>query len=238
MIELKNVRFTYGSREALAGVSGSLLSNRVALLGPNGAGKSTLISLLSTLKSLQEGSITVDSADLRSSAGRIRVRERLGYVPQAMELPSGYTCAELMAYAAWMRGVAHVAEATERCLSAVGLSDRRDDRISSLSGGMRQRLCVAQALVHEPSLLVVDEPSVGLDPQQRVHLRTTLSSLDCQLVLATHLVDDVAGLAEEVLVLDDGAVAFHGSIQELCGGAEVSAAAVEEGYLRCVADHE
>lgn len=238
MIAMSGVRHRYGQRVALGGVTGDLSSRRVALLGPNGAGKSTLIRLLTTLAKLQDGTITIDGDDLSSASGREAVRSRLGYVPQSMELPPGYTCAELMAYAAWMRGVSDVSEATNRCLSAVGLADRRDDGISSLSGGMRQRLCVAQALVHKPSLLVVDEPSVGLDPQQRVHLRSTLSSLDCQLVLATHLVDDVAGLAEEVLVLDDGAVAFHGSIQELCGGAEVSAAAVEEGYLRCVADHE
>ncbi|MFC6395479.1 ABC transporter ATP-binding protein [Luteococcus sanguinis] len=238
MIAMTAVGHRYKQRVALRDVTADLSSGRVALLGPNGAGKSTLIRLLTTLSSVQVGTITIDGDNLSLAAGRESVRARLGYVPQAMELPRGYTCGELMAYVSWMRGVSDVAKATERCLTAVGLADRRDDRISSLSGGMYQRLCVAQALVHEPSLLVVDEPSVGLDPQQRVHLRNTLSSLDCQLVLATHLVDDVAGLAEEVLVLDDGVVAFHGSIQELCGGAEVSAAAVEEGYLRCVADHE
>lgn len=238
MIEIRAVRHQYGGRVALDGITETLRSQRIALLGPNGAGKSTLIRLLATLTPVQAGSVVVDGSDLSQGSQQVSLRARLGYVPQSMVLPSGYTCAEFIAYAAWMRGVNSVGSEVSRCLDAVGLAGRRDERISALSGGMRQRLCVAQALVNDPTLLIVDEPSVGLDPQQRVQLRETLRSLECQLVLATHLVDDVAGLAEEVLVLDDGHVAFHGSITQLCGGREVTAAAVEEGYLQCVADHE
>lgn len=234
MISAQRLTHRFGARVALSDVSLTITSGRVALLGPNGAGKSTLLKLLTTILTPQSGTVEIDGLSLASGGDQVRVRARLGYVPQHMGLPLGYTAEEFLAYAAWMHRVTNIPARVAGALEAVGLSDRRATRIKELSGGMRQRLCIAQALVHEPSVLVVDEPSVGLDPQQRANLRALLRSLQCQLVLATHLVDDVAGVAEDVVVLDHGRLVFHGTVAELCQGRPVSAEAVEQGYLALV----
>lgn len=234
MIRVEAVSFAYGGARALAGVDLTLTADRVALLGPNGAGKSTLIGLMTTVRKLQDGSIVVGDADLSDRHGRAAVRRRIGYVPQSMALPLGWTCEEFLAYACWMHGEPDFRRAVPDALALVDLADRADSKIRTLSGGMRQRLCVAQAIVHRPSVLVVDEPTVGLDPLQRVQVRNVLAGLDCQLVIATHLVDDVAAMAEYVVVLDEGSVVFSGDIATMCGGV-VSAEAVEAAYLRHVA---
>lgn len=235
MISISEVSHRYGFRVALDGLSLELTGSRVGLLGPNGARKSTLIRLLTTLQAVQTGVVVVDGVPLGSTEGTRAVRERLGYVPQQMELPPGYTAEEFLAYASWMRGLAAPGPAIALSLERVGLSDRRSSKIKTLSGGMRQRLCIAQAVVHNPALLVVDEPSVGLDPQQRANLRSLLRGLDCRVVLATHLVDDIAGVADQVVILDHGRAIFSGTAQELCGDHAVTAEAVENAYLARVA---
>lgn len=212
-------------------------ADRVALLGPNGAGKSTLMGVLTTVLPVQQGQVVVRGSDVSSRRGRAAARRVLGYVPQSMSLPAGWTCADFLAYACWMHQVSDYQPAVERALASVGLSERAGSRIGTLSGGMRQRLCVAQALVHHPAVLVVDEPTVGLDPLQRVRLREVLAGLDCQLMVATHLVDDVAAMAEQVVILDAGRVVFDGSITDLCDG-EVSATSVEQAYVALVTDPE
>ncbi|MDF1486821.1 ATP-binding cassette domain-containing protein [Tessaracoccus caeni] len=234
MILSSGVRHSYKQVLALGDISLSLESDRVALLGPNGAGKSTFLKLITTILPLQSGHLEVDGISLNDARGRSAARGRFGYVPQRMDLPGAYTVEEFLAYAGWMHRCSDLEPAVTRALEMVDLADRRSSRIKTLSGGMRQRVCIAQALVHAPSVVVVDEPTVGLDPQQRSRLRTYLAELDCQLLLATHMVDDVAGLAEEVVVLDHGRVAFHGPIAELCDGGPVTAESVERGYLRYV----
>ncbi len=234
MISTHQLTHRFRERVALADVSLTLTASRIALLGPNGAGKSTLLKLITTVLAPQSGTVKIDGLGTGSRRDRERVRARLGYVPQSMDLPLGFSAEEFLAYAGWMHRVTDIPGRVESALRSVDLIDRRSSRIKSLSGGMRQRLCIAQALVHEPSVLVVDEPSVGLDPQQRVNLRGLLRGLECQLVLATHLVDDVAGVAEDVVVLHHGHVIFHDSVVQLCQGAEVSTEAVERGYLALV----
>lgn len=235
MIQIDGVSHAYGRVTALKDVGAQLAADRVALLGPNGAGKSTLLGLVTTVLPVQDGSIRVAGHDVGDRRGRASARGVLGYVPQSMTLPPTWTCAEFLAYACWMHREPNHQAAVGRALASVGLTERADSRIRTLSGGMRQRLCVAQALVHEPSVLVVDEPTVGLDPLQRVRLREVLTGLDCQLVVATHLVDDVAAMADHVVVLDGGRVVFDGAITQLCGG-EVNAAEVERAYVSLVAD--
>lgn len=207
-------------------------------MGPNGAGKSTLLKLIATVLPGQKGKVLLSGHDLSTRAGRVAARRDLGYVPQSMSLPLGWSCEEFLAYACWMHGESEYRTSVGRALSGVGLSGRATSRIRTLSGGMRQRLCVAQALVHQPSVLVVDEPTVGLDPLQRVRVRELLMSLDCQLVVATHLVDDVAAMGQQVVILDAGRVVFNGDISTLCGGREVSAAAVEAAYVARVQDRD
>lgn len=231
MISVEDVSHGYHGRVALDHLTVQLTGRVVGLLGPNGAGKSTLIRLLATLLTVQTGTITVDGSSLGTREGARVVRARLGYVPQQMTLPAGYTAEEFLAYAAWMRRMPAPAPAISLALQRVGLTDRRRSKIKTLSGGMRQRLCIAQAVVHQPALLVVDEPSVGLDPQQRAALRALLRGLDCQVVLATHLVDDIAGVTDQVVILDQGRAVFSGTTQQLCSAGAVTAEAVEAAYL-------
>ncbi|MFT3877992.1 MAG: ATP-binding cassette domain-containing protein [Propioniciclava sp.] len=222
---------------ALDEVDLCLSARSVALLGPNGAGKSTLLGLATTVLPVQRGRVAIQGSDLGRRDGRAAARRVLGYVPQSMSLPGGWSCEEFLAYACWMHQQTDYRAGVERALAGVGLGDQANSKIRTLSGGMRQRLCVAQALVHRPEVLIVDEPTVGLDPLQRVRLREVLKGLDCQLVVATHLVDDVAALAEHVVVLDAGRVVYDGSIEGLCSGT-VSAATVEDAYVALVRDTE
>ena len=237
MLRVGGVRHTYRQgRVALDSLSAELSGHRIAVLGPNGAGKSTLLGLLSTSLLLQSGTLSINGHDLADRDERGRHRQRLGVLPQAMGLPAGYTCRQFLQYVAWMRQVSgrELDPAVDRALEAVDLSERAASKITTLSGGMRQRLGLAQALVNDPALVVLDEPTVGLDPRQRVELRTYLRRLDRPLVVATHLVDDVAALADDVLVIEQGKALFAGPLTVFCQGQPPTAETVEQAYLALV----
>ncbi|MGC5033811.1 ATP-binding cassette domain-containing protein [Micromonospora sp. DT229] len=180
------------------------------LVGVNGAGKTTLFRLLLGDLKPHHGQVLVPA-----SAGR----GRLGYLPQAFGFPPRLTVAEFVAHFAWLQGVprrqrpARVREALER----VNLADRAGDRMGTLSGGMLRRAGIAQALVHRPELLLLDEPTVGLDPKQRVDLRGLFTDLAAQttVVVSTHLLEDVAAVGGHAVLLDEGEVRFAGSVADL-----------------------
>lgn len=222
-------------------MSASFTAPVVAILGPNGAGKSTLLRILATQSMAGTGFFSVDGKPVTRGPALNEYRQRLGWMPQSLGMFGGYTCAEFLRYVAWMREVParRLESAVDEALEKVHLSDRRDTRISVLSGGMRQRLGLAQAVVNTPTMLILDEPTVGLDPRERAEFRAYLRALssDCQVVLSTHLVDDVAAVAGEVLVLGQGRVRFAGTLALMCGLGEASrltAAEVEDAYLRLV----
>lgn len=169
----------------------------------------------------QAGRFSVDGHEVHSSKSRSQLRKVLGWLPQSLGMMPGYTAAEFLRYVAWMREVpyASVEEAVATALASVNLTDVRDRPIKKLSGGMRQRLGLAQALVNRPALLILDEPTVGLDPRQRAEFRSLVQQQQhqSQIIVSTHLVDDVASLAQEVLVLDQGRVLFSGTLSDMCG---------------------
>lgn len=236
---LREVGFRHRrGRRALTAVSAEFTSTTVSVLGPNGAGKSTLLNLLATALPVQQGSFRLGGLDSAAAGDVDRLRRQLGVVPQQLGLYPGFTCADFVRYVAWLRRVppATVDERITGALARVDLLPRRDDRIATLSGGMRQRLSLAQALVNDPQVLILDEPTVGLDPQQRhlyrQHLRAAATR--ATVVLSTHLVEDVAALGGDVLVLDEGRVLFAGTVGDLCGepdAASVTGPAIEQGYL-------
>ncbi|MFG3018781.1 ATP-binding cassette domain-containing protein [Streptomyces sp. NPDC048254] len=210
----------------LDGVDLSLGPGVHGLLGPNGAGKSTLLRVLATASACTEGSVTLLDRDPRVPAQRLEIRRRLGYLPQDFGVFGGHTLREFLAYAAWLREVpgAGIPTAVEHAAEAVGLGERLPDRLRTLSGGMKQRAGIAQAIVNNPALLLLDEPTVGLDPRQRADFHALVRELGrtaCVMV-STHLMEDVRGACEDVTALVDGRVAFRGTLDalEAAGGYE------------------
>ena len=210
---------TFGATTAIRETTVDLRPGVIGLLGPNGAGKTTLLRLLSTSLPPSGGRIIVTGLDVTEShANRVEARRRIGYCPQEVVYPRGMTAASFLDYIAvlkeWKDSAARAAE-VHRVLDLVHLGDRGAMKVSKLSGGQRRRLAIAQALIGQPSLLILDEPTTGLDPEQRASLRGLLSSLAGTVLISTHQTEDVSALCDRVLVIDDGAIRFDGTVPEL-----------------------
>ncbi|MGX2995628.1 ATP-binding cassette domain-containing protein [Streptomyces sp. JNUCC 64] len=207
----------HGGSFQLGPLSFALDEGVTCLVGPNGAGKSTFFRLAAGIEKPTSGTITLETGGDR----------RLGYLPQEPDLPRGATCEEFLHYVAWVHRIPpkRRSGAVADALARVNLTERRGSRIRTLSGGMARRLGIAQSLIHDPALLLLDEPTAGLDPRQRIALRETISSVaDGRVVLvSTHLVEDVRGLADRVVVLDAGSVVFDGDVPALEGRAAADA---------------
>src|SRR5215472_12722307 len=206
----------YGATRALDDVNLTLERGITGLLGPNGAGKTTLLSILATVNEPDAGRVSVFGLDPRQPAERVEIRRRLGYLPQELGYHRHFKVAAFLDYMAILKEITDRrvrAEEVARVLAAVGLEDRAGTRIRALSGGMRQRLGIAQALLGEPDLLILDEPTAGLDPEQRLRFRELLSDLpgDPVIVLSTHQADDIAAICPAVVVLLQGRVHFAGT---------------------------
>jgi ABC-2 type transport system ATP-binding protein len=223
-ISLRDVGRKYGSAWALTGVDLDLTPGVTGLLGPNGAGKTTLLRLLATALSPNQGTISVLGLDPADPGERTDIRRRLGYLPQEIGFPRGFTSFSFVDYIAllkeWTQPDARHEE-VRRVLDLVGLSGSSAKRIRALSGGQRRRVALAQALLGSPDVLILDEPTTGVDPEQRATLRAVLAELarTSVVVLSTHQTDDVAALCERVIVLDQGRVRYDGLVTELTGQA-------------------
>jgi ABC-2 type transport system ATP-binding protein len=214
----------YGAIRALDGVDVALERGITGLLGPNGAGKTTLLSILATVNEPDAGRVSAFGLDPGHAAERVEIRRRLGYLPQELGYHRHFTVAAFLDYVAILKEITdrrRRAEEVARVLAAVGLEDRARSRIRALSGGMRQRLGIAQALLGEPDLLILDEPTAGLDPEQRLRFRELLSGLpgDPVTVLSTHQADDIAAICPHVVVLLKGQMHFAGTPAELAANA-------------------
>jgi ABC-2 type transport system ATP-binding protein len=210
----------YGRHRALDELDLSTTTGVTGLLGPNGAGKTTLLRILATVLSPDEGSLRVLGRDPFTAEGRRGIRRRLGYLPQDAGFHRGFTAFEAVDYIAVLKehtqtGDRH--EEVRRVLRLVGLDDVATKKVRALSGGMRQRLGLAQALLGRPELLVLDEPTVGLDPEQRMRFRDLVSEAGHgrTVVLSTHQTEDVAAVCSSVVVMHRGRVLFIGSVDAL-----------------------
>jgi len=223
-IEVKGLRHTYDNgHTALDGVNLTCGVGLFGLLGPNGAGKSTLMRIICTLIEPSEGLVRVGGYDVTRE--RHRVREMLGYLPQDFGGWRLHRVEEVLDTLAQLSGMldkkkrrARVAEV----LHQVGLNDVAHRKVKKLSGGMVRRLGVAQALVHEPKVLVVDEPTVGLDPEERIRFRKLMADIGRErtILLSTHIVADLGAACREIALLDDGQIVFQGPPPELLALAE------------------
>ncbi|MDX1620989.1 MAG: ATP-binding cassette domain-containing protein, partial [Nitriliruptorales bacterium] len=219
-LRFTDIRRRYGSTVALDGVTLDIGSGVTGLLGPNGAGKSTLMRMAATVQSPSSGCVRVCGLDPDDSQQRTAIRRQLGYVPQEPGFHPSFTVFEFIDYVAILKEMtdrrARHAE-VRRVIELVDLGDRAGSRIRKLSGGMRRRVALAQALLGDPSLLLLDEPTAGLDPEQRFRFRELVTGLgaDRTILLSTHQTDDVAALCERVVVMKAGVVRFDGRPLEL-----------------------
>ncbi len=222
-LSLKSVGYKYpGGHQAVSDLSLKLGPGILGLLGPNGAGKSTLMRILATLARPTAGQVTWNGVDIAEQPNALRVA--LGYLPQDFGVYSALSAREFLAFLAAVKGLSGVEAKTrvETCLAQVGLSDAADRRLGDFSGGMRQRVGIAQALLNDPTLLIVDEPTVGLDPEERMRFRHLLTDLAGQrlVILSTHIVSDVEASATQLAVMAEGRLRFHGTPEQLLGMAE------------------
>jgi ABC-2 type transport system ATP-binding protein len=215
----------YGGTAALDDVSMRLGEGVTGLLGPNGAGKTTLLRVLATAVPPDKGAFTVLGNDPATTAGRQEVRRALGYLPQAPGFHPDFTAFDFVDYVAILKELTDRAarhREVRRVLDAVALSDVRGKRIKKLSGGMRQRVALAAALIGDPGFLVLDEPTVGLDPEQRMRFRELIARAGegRTVLLSTHQTEDVAMLCHRVIVMVRGRVRFEGTPAELAARAD------------------
>lgn len=215
----------YGATVALDRVDLCLSPGVTGLLGPNGAGKTTLLSILATVASPDAGHCSVLGFDPEHTAERVEIRRRLGFLPQELGYHRHFKVAEFLDYMAILKEILDRGQRRAEVARVLALADLEavaGKRIRSLSGGTRRRVGIAQALLGQPELLVLDEPTAGLDPELRLRFRELLSSLPGSpaVVLSTHQVDDVAAVCQHVVVLLAGQVRFTGSPTELAFLAE------------------
>ncbi|MEV4455651.1 ATP-binding cassette domain-containing protein [Microbispora sp. NPDC049633] len=216
IVTVRGLRRRYGRRPVLDGLDIEFGAGVTGLLGPNGAGKTTLLRCLATTLAPDAGELRILGLDPATPSGRTAVRRRLGYLPQDPGFYPHFTAFETLDYVAILKEMtdrrARHREVT-RVLDEVGLGDRARTKTRKLSGGMRQRLALAQALLGGPDLLVLDEPTVGLDPEQRLRLRALVSRLgeSRTVLLSTHQTEDVAALCERVVVMHGGRILFDGA---------------------------
>ncbi len=221
-LELHGVSFAYGRGPAVnRSLDLALRPGIVGLLGPNGAGKSTLMRMLATLARPCSGRILWRGTDIARQPDALRAT--LGYLPQDFGVYPALSAREFLAFLAAVKGVPPRATAArvDECLARVGLLDVAERPLASYSGGMRQRVGIAQALLNDPRLLVVDEPTVGLDPAERLRFRHLLTELAGErlVLLSTHIVSDVEASAAALVVLQGGRIVFDGTPQALVAGA-------------------
>jgi len=219
VIEVQRLRKSYGARLALDCVTLEVRAGEVlGLLGPNGAGKTTTLSILATLMAPDSGALRILGLDGSTQQGEIR--RRLGFVPQSIALYPSLTAAENLQLFLRVHGLSRTAarDACNKALELFGLADRAGDPVAILSGGMQRRLNLACGIAHQPEVLLLDEPSIGVDPQTREHILSTIRGLadaGAAAIYSTHYMEEVERLCDRVFLIDRGRVIASGSIAEV-----------------------
>jgi ABC-2 type transport system ATP-binding protein len=253
MLRCDGLRKSYGDREAVKGVSFSIADGECyGLLGPNGAGKTTTISMLCGLTVPDQGEVTVDGF----AGGSLEAKAAIGYVPQDLALYPDLSAVENLTFFGQLYGLGgkELQGRIDETLVLVGLADRGKDRIGTYSGGMKRRANMAAGLLHRPKVLVLDEPTVGVDPQSRNAILETVGRLGIAVLYTTHYMEEAARLCDRIGIIDDGELVAEGTAEALigrhggrdkvhlsCDGAslgELSAACLELSNVHSVHEHE
>jgi ABC-2 type transport system ATP-binding protein len=237
-VEISDVTRRFGRTEAVAGVTLETGPGVFGLLGPNGAGKTTLLRMMATVVPPSSGRVRLLGRDPTEYGPRQEIRRRLGYLPQSLGYYPGFTVAEFVEYFALLKEVppGRVPQAVAGAIERADLGDRARAKLRTLSGGMLRRVGIAQAIVNDPELLLLDEPTAGLDPEQRMAFRALLREFGerATVVVSTHLVEDVGAACTEVGLMDAGQIVFQGTPAELISRGEGTGAAgdapLERGY--------
>lgn len=215
-VDIQNLSKRYGAKEALKNINLHMNQGMFGLLGPNGAGKTTLMKVLTTLTAKTEGDVKVCGVPVENAA---RVRSLIGYLPQDFSMYGSMTAQEALDYLAVLSGLnrAQRKKLVPEMLEKVNLSGQKRTRVRAMSGGMRRRLGIAQAIIHDPKVIVVDEPTAGLDPEERVRFRNLLCEIARErlVILSTHIVGDIEATCEEIAVLNEGRILYQGKVVSL-----------------------
>ena len=242
-VELTELTRKFGHTRAVAGVTLAAGPGVFGLLGPNGAGKTSLLRMMATVLPPTSGTLRLLGRDPGGYGPRREIRRRLGYLPQQLGYYPGFTVVDFVEYFALLKDMPprQVPHAVAAAIEHVGLGDKARAKLRTLSGGMLRRAGIAQAIVNEPELLLLDEPTAGLDPEQRVAFRGLLRDFGqrATVIVSTHLVEDVAAACTVVALMDAGKIVFYGTPAELTARGEDSGAAgdapLERGYSAVLA---
>ena len=242
-VEARGLTQRYGLTPVLRGLDLAVGTGVFGLLGPNGAGKTTLLRTLATIARPTGGALRLLGRDPADGRERREIRRRLGYLPQALGYYPNFTVFEFVEYFALLKEMPaeRVRPAVARAIERVDLGDRARAKLRTLSGGMLRRVGIAQAIVNDPELLLLDEPTAGLDPEQRVAFRALLREVGARgtVIVSTHLVEDVGTACSEVALLEGGRIVFQGTPADLSArgdGAAPGDSPLERGYSRVLAE--
>lgn len=242
-VKAEGLCFAYKKKRILQRFNLTVPSGINFLLGPNGAGKTTALRLFATVTRPQGGDLAILGHDPRGRAQLRTIRAETGYLPQVMGYPRGFRVREFLEYCAWLKSVP--AQSVSGRITSVAtkltLTEYLGNKMRTLSGGTLRRVGIAQSLIHQPRLVILDEPTAGLDPQQRIQLRGLIRDIAprTSVIVSTHLVEDVAALADNVTVIADGRVVFHDTVNELASLGSAGAdgeTPLERGYLAVLSD--
>jgi ABC-2 type transport system ATP-binding protein len=236
-VHAEELRVRAGRHLAVDGLDLTLGTGVHGLLGPNGAGKTTLMRALATVIKPADGRLTLLGESVDGRADLRRVRRGLGYLPQQFGFYPRFTVREFIEYMAWLKEMPKTAVpgAVQRAIDRVGLTSKANARMKTLSGGMLRRAGIAQAIVNDPALLLLDEPTVGLDPEQRLDFRELLRDVgvDSCVLVSTHLVEDVVAACTDVVLINEGRLVYQGTPDDLTtrgGPGDAGDSPAERGY--------
>ena len=233
MIQITNLSKNYGKKAVLKDVNLDIPDGMFGLLGKNGAGKTTLLKIITTLLNPSGGSCYINGISIKEKK---KIRKMIVYIPQEFSLFPDFTCYEMLDYFMLLDKKDNKVERKERILEVlekVNLSDQKHVKIKNISGGMKRRVGIAQALLSNPKVIAADEPTSGLDPEERMHLRNLLKgqSKECVVIMSTHIISDIEDCCDKIAILRKGSLVYQGTVDELKKQTHTENRTLEDAYF-------